>query len=132
NHFTTSEETLEPVQNESLRKKCAEVLRNGVLGNWPAGANGIRNGRGIDGTRFYATSSLPDKNSYFSIIAAMPADSPGFWTHRWMRPWHRTLTGGPRVICVGRVISTSTAVPSGLASGKKKYTPPELTSWVTV
>ena len=60
------------------------------------------------------------RNSYFSIIVATPADSPGFITHRWTRPWHRTLTGEPRVICVGIVISTSTAVPVGIASGKKK------------
>jgi hypothetical protein len=74
----------------------------------------------LDRKKFYAASLLSHRNSYFSIIVAMPADSPGFITHRWIRPWHRTLTGEPRVICVGIVISTSTAVPVGIASGKKK------------
>jgi hypothetical protein len=50
-------------------------------------------GCGLVERGFYATPSLPDKNSYFSIIVAMPVDSPGFRTLRWMRPRQRTLTG---------------------------------------
>jgi hypothetical protein len=50
-------------------------------------------GRRLVARGFYATASLPDKNSYFSIIVAMPVDSPDFRTLRWMRPRQRTLTG---------------------------------------
>jgi hypothetical protein len=58
----------------------------------------------IDWTRSYATSSLPVKNSCFSIIVEMPADSPGFRTHRWIWPRHPTLTEGPSVICASSVL----------------------------
>jgi CheY-like chemotaxis protein len=76
---------------------------------------------------FYATSPS-DKNSYFSIIVAIPVDSPCLRTQRWICPVQSTLNGVARVISVGRVISISTAAPSGIASGKQKYMPPELTS----
>src|ERR1700722_6246465 len=102
-------------------------IRNAALW-WQIHASSTR----LDRKKFHAASLFSDKNSYFSISVAMPADSPGFITQRWMRPWHRTLTGEPRVICVGSVISISTAVPFGIASGKKKYTPRELTSSVIV